>query len=130
MKDITVIQHETLKECFMELMDWDSINDEEIKYSYWLGHNGKRPFRENVKRWLENTKRKCWGWAEYKTKTIHIWINKECDTEEVIACLAHEAAHLRRPRFKDKEEEERKASRTELDAKFAYNCAIKILGNQ
>ena len=121
-KPITIVRYNSLKDCFMSFIEDNEISDND----YWEGYNGGRKFRVNVKKWLNNCKRKCWGWADYKPKTIHIWIDKECSIEELIGILAHEASHLRQPRYKNKMEEEKKANRAGEDAKFAYQSAIKI----
>lgn len=110
-------------------MGWaeDSQRDNELKHTYWVGYDGKRQYRKNVWKWLNGTTMKAWGWAEYKKKTIHVWIHPDCDMAEAIACIAHEAAHFRRPRYKDKQLEEKKAAKTELDARFAYEAAKGFL---
>jgi len=126
-KPIKIERYNTLKECFMEFMGWESINDEDLKKSYWCGHNGSRPFRINAAKWLADPKKKCWGWANFKSKTIHMWVADDCEQEELIGLLAHEAAHLRRPRYKDKQEEEKKAVKTALDATFAFTVSNLIL---
>jgi len=121
-KPITIIRYDSLKECFLSFIEGDEVGDND----YWEGYDGGRKFRVNVKKWLNKCKRKCWGWADYKPKTIHIWVDIDCPIEDSIEMLAHESAHLRRPRYKNKMEEEKKANRSGEDAKFAYNAAIDI----
>ena len=126
-KGITIVRYSTLISCFLAFRGWDSIDDEELKTAYWEGYDGGRYFRQNVGRWLKNNKRKCWGFAEYGTKSIHIWVADYCSMKELIELIAHESSHLRKPRFKDKREEEKKASLVERDAGLAYDIASSIL---
>ena len=132
LKDITIIRHETLEDCFKDFL---GLNDKEydgldMNRHRWVGHNGRRRFSVNVGKWLRNNKLDVWGWACYREKTIHVWVGSGCSTESLVGLLAHEAAHLRRPRYKDKDEEEKKAARVAMDAMFAYKSAIDILNNK
>lgn len=124
-KPILIIRYDTLKECFLAFMRRGSITDDELKKERWTGYSGGRKFNISVWKWLNNHELKCWGYANCKTKTIHLWVDKDCKTDELIQLLAHEFAHLRQPKFKDKREEI-KACRSGDDAMFAYQAAIEI----
>jgi hypothetical protein len=124
MKDVTLVRYPTLRECFNACM---GKGDDFVpgEHDYWSGHNGNRPFRKNIKRWLDSPGVDCWGWAEYSTKSIHYWIMDCCNDEELLGLLAHELAHLRKPRYKD-HLEERKASLQERDCRTAYTLLKSI----
>ena len=129
-KPVTITRYSTLEDCFKLYMKWDKIDEIDydiVKYSYWSGYDGGKQFKINIGKWLKNPGMNCWGWAEYRTKSIHIWVSNECDIKELIGMLAHESAHLRRPQYKDRKEEEKKADRSSTDAIFAYEVANEIM---
>jgi len=121
-KPIHIKPYDTLEECFCEFLEINSV-DEIGDKDYWSGYNGSKPFRINIKKWLTSTNYKCWGWVEYKTKTVHLWIDNDCGMDELVSTIAHEVAHLNKPRFKDKKEEEKKANKYAEVANMAYNFA-------
>ena len=63
-----------------------------------------------------------------------MWCAEDCAPGDLIQLLAHEATHLRKPRYKDKGKEELKAWLTGRDAEFAYKAAMDLMqakvGNQ
>ena len=103
-------RYETLRGCFLAFLGLDDISDDELRHHEWHGYNGGVKFKKNVYKWLHSTKQKAWGWAEFKTKTVHYWCDDECELLELASLFAHEIAHLRKPRYKNKADEERKAS--------------------
>jgi hypothetical protein len=130
-KTVKVIRYDTLTDCFQAFIGFDCSVEEEARNHYWCGHNGIHPYRVNVWRWLNTYKHLSWGWAEYKTKTIHMWMADDCPVAEMVRLFAHEVAHLRLPRpYKDDRAEELKARRSEYDASFAYTAALAIGENK
>ena len=125
-KPVLLKRYDALEECFCACMRWDKVDWENIDKHYWCGYSGFKPYRQNVGKWLRKCPRKAWGWAEYKTKTVHVWTSKDCEPKELINLLAHEIAHLNRPRYKDGREEERKANRTGEFAQMAYEMAMEL----
>lgn len=129
-KPITVKNYPSLEQCLMAFMDWDKM-PEDINKAYWSGHDGFKPYRKNIGRWLKNPPA-CWGWAEYSTKSIHVWFSKKVKRDkssraELLGMIAHELAHLRKPRPKDKMLEEKKASLVQHDAITAYGIMNDLL---
>ena len=116
-KEATIVRYGSLRECLCACLGWP-LDREPGPRDYWLGHNGSRPYRQNVRRWLANPKKRAWGWAEYCTKSIHLWVGEGCEEVELLGVIAHELAHLRRPRFKDNALEERKAAVQGRDAMY------------
>jgi hypothetical protein len=115
--------YSTLLECFEEFIG-KKVGPEEEKINYWVGHDGKKPFRIRFDKWLKTT-RKCWGWTEYKTRTIHLWADKDCPHNELVVALAHEIGHFQRPRYFIKADEEKKASLYELVTRTALEMALE-----
>ncbi len=128
-KEMKIIKYTTLKECFFAFSGLGTIGqlDKTVRFVGIDGSN--KEYNIGALKWINNPNINCWGWARFDTKTIHIWISPDCDTKELIGCIAHEAAHLRRPKFKDTQKEEQKALNTELDAKFAYESTMEIMNN-
>ena len=130
-KPIKIVRYNTLKECLLAYLNLngEEYSDADLDKCYWEGYNGGRKYRQNIGRWLKSTKYKCWGWAVYHYKEIHIWAAADCSSAELIKTLAHEYAHLHKPRHEDKREEEKKANMAGDAAKFAYNLSIQIMDN-
>jgi len=120
LKEITVKKYDSLESCLMAFMYWDKM-PEDVNKAYWSGHDGLKPYRKNIGKWLKNPPT-CWAWAEYATKNIHIWLSSgKVDKAQLMGLLVHELAHLRKPRYKDKALEEKKAAVCGRDAVTAYN---------
>lgn len=125
-KSVTVIQYDSLEKCLMAFMDWDKMPDD-VNKAYWSGHDGSRPYRKNIGRWLKNPP-SCWGWAEYRAKKIHVWFTgKKVDKAQFMGLIVHELAHLRKPRYKNKALEEKKAAICGKDAVVAYGIMNDLL---
>ena len=105
---IKVKKYITLRECFLACIEKPDLTDEEAKTHYWVGHNGKRGFRVRIDKWLAEDTR-VWGWAEYKIRTIHVYVAEDADIFEVIELLSHEIGHFQRPRYPFGHDEEKKA---------------------
>jgi hypothetical protein len=125
-KDVTILQYQTLRDCLNAFLGYEPTDDE-LKNHQWQGYNGGAKYNVNCYRWLKGTKRKAWGWAEYRRKSIHLWSDADCSENELMKVLAHEAAHLKKPRPKDKREEEKKAAMVEACCGFAQEVAHEIL---
>ena len=129
-KAVTVKNYPSLEQCFMAFMSWDKM-PEDVNKAYWVGNDGHKAYRKNVGKWLKNPP-DCWGWAEYATKSIHVWFSKKIKRSKVLQAeflglIAHELSHLRKPRPKDKILEEKKASLVQHDAKTAYGIMNDLL---
>lgn len=62
-----------------------------------------------------------WAFTQDKS-TIHLWIkNATIPMSDVVAVIAHEMAHIKRPHYRDYHREEQKASEYEH---VAYNAVI------
>ena len=105
---IKVVRYKTLRECFLKCIDKPDLTDEEAKVHCWVGHNGKRGYRIRVDKWLAKDT-KVWGWVEYKTRTLHLFISEDADIFELIELLSHEIGHFQRPRYPFGHDEEKKA---------------------
>ncbi len=123
-KDILVHRYDTLIECFLALLGYDKVPEEGFDNYWWEGFDGGRKYRVNVSRWLKKPKMKAWGWASYRQKTIHLWWDPDCAREELASVIAHEFAHLHRPRHKNKMEEEKKADLCGRAARFAMTVLM------
>jgi hypothetical protein len=115
---IKVVRHDTLRDCF-EAFIGRSMDDEDIKLGYWAGHDGTKPFKIKLSKFMQTT-RLCWGWSSYHDRIIHLWKTDDCPEIELLSLLAHEIGHFQRPRYQMKDDEEKKASIYERVAKTAY----------
>lgn len=119
---IKIIRYETLRECFLLCIDKPDITEEETKTHYWIGHNGKRGYRIRIDKWLAKDT-KVYGWAEYKKRTIHLYIAPDADIFELIQLLSHELGHFQRPRYPFGHDEEKKAEQYRSVTTTAINIA-------
>ena len=71
----------------------------------------------------------CYGCAEPKNNSIHLWIGKNANPETVLELLAHERGHLMAPQYKSAMRDEIKAESYALCASFAFSVLheLKIL---
>lgn len=113
----------------MECIGQPDLTDEEAKTHYWVGHDGKRGYRLRIDKWLARDT-KAWGWAEYKKRTIHIYVAPDADMYEVIQLLAHEISHFQRPRYPFGHDEGKKARQYERVTKTAIDMAKGLLGRE
>ena len=127
-RPITINRYLTLDECFRVFLrdTEEEFRTRDLSRSFWCGSNGRRGYRKNVKRWIDS-KPPAWGWAEYGTRTIHVYVADDCPMDRAVALIAHEIGHLMKPRPKDKVMEERKAEKYATVAKTAFDMAQKIL---
>lgn len=123
---INVIRYDTLLECF-EAFIGKKVDLDEASKNYWVGHDGHKEFKIRFDKWLKTT-RKCWGWAEYSKRKLHIWISNNCSKDEVIILLSHELGHFQRPRYLIKADEEKKASLFEKVTRTAIDITNTIGG--
>ena len=126
MKEVKIIRHSTLKECFLKCIDKPELTDREAKTHYWVGHNGRRGYRLRIDRWLARNE-KVWGWANYTKKELHVYIADDADIFEVIAMLSHEIGHFQRPRYPFGHDEEKKAETYRKVTLTAINIARDLV---
>lgn len=124
-----LIKHKTLRECFLAYIQEPNLTDEEAKKHYWVGNNGRRGFRIRVDKWLASDV-KCWGWASYKEKEVHVWASPEVTALDLIPLLCHELGHLQRPRYPFGFDEEKKASIYGKVAATAVEMAKELTTNK
>jgi len=122
---VKVIRYQSLGECF-EALTGEKIDPSKTKREYWVGHNGRKTFRIRMDKWL-NTERKCWGWVEYRRRTIHIWIGDGCSKDELAVVISHELGHLQKPRYLLKQDEEKKASTYADVTRLALSMSSEML---
>lgn len=120
-------RYETLRECLLSFLGLGEISDDELRRHEWQGYDNGKKYKKNVYKWLYSTKMKAWGWAEYRYKTVHYWCSDDCEFVELASLFAHEIAHLRKPRHKNKADEERKASFVGDCANTAIRAAVAVL---
>lgn len=85
----------------------ESIMEADIGYplseiSHGTGLNGKGEEVEfGIGQMLEGIKKQgCWGFADKKKKTIHVWFSKKASKGDLLFFLCHELGHIQ-PRFKN-----------------------------
>jgi hypothetical protein len=122
-----VIKYDNLRECFLLFLNKPDMTDEECRTHYWVGHNGTRPYRIRIDKWLASNP-KVWGWCEHKARTIHIYVSPEADIFDVITMMAHELGHMQRPRYPIDSDEEKKAANYEKVTKTAIDIAKEMMG--
>lgn len=124
-KPVKIIVYKTLKECYLSFVGKKAMSD--IRDFYWEYYIGGRKKTIELSAWLKDKNTTYWGWARYSGKEIHLWYNENCTMLDLMRLLAHEKAHLRKPRYKNKRFEEKKAFDVADDAEFAYTMAQKLL---
>lgn len=112
-------------------MSFLKVDEKELPNTYWVGSNGEKDYEVCATEVLETPTKwcnECWGWAEWKTRTMHIWVGENALSEDVIGLIAHEAAHMRRPKHRTSQKEEQKAEEARVYAQFAYNMTKELCG--
>lgn len=126
-RKIKVNKYGSLEECFAAFLGKDKIDDKD-RAGFWVGNDGRSSYRVNIGKWLATTQRKAWGWAEYKTRSIHLWISKDCHPREAMRLISHEIGHLCRPR-PGGTKEERKACRYGAVTEMSFDIAKQFINN-
>lgn len=125
---VNIKRYDTFKECFMEFL---GVDESELPNTYWMGNDGEKDYEVPALEVLETPTAwcdECWGFARFDENTMHIWVGDNAKMEDVIGLIAHELAHLERPKYKNAQKEEAKAGRAGINAQFAYYNARNLLG--
>lgn len=125
LKRVEVHLYKTLADCVSEFIGQDALKCADNHYLVWP--TGER---RKIKKFIQNTTITSWGFAIYSEKSIHLWFSENCSQEDMIKTIAHELAHLRKPRPKNKRQEELKAAMTGRDARKAYQIMNDILSRK
>lgn len=90
--------------------------------------DGDGPYEMTRKQFMSARRHaKCWGFANFDTKTIHLWVGYGCTRDHLISLLAHELGHMERPRPRDKQKEEAKAITFARVALTAHKMMVELL---
>lgn len=123
-EDINIVLYPTLEKLTEKLFQCPI---EELDTVGFVDVDGKEEIF-NAKEYLK-TKRKehCDGFTDYKTKTIHIWFDKDkVEERTLMEMLSHEKGHLTKPIHRDDLKEELKAETISQDAMFAYDLMVTL----
>jgi hypothetical protein len=123
---IKVVRYDTLRECFLKCVNLEGISEEDAKNRFWVGHNGKRGFRIRIDRWLSSGVKQ-WGWIDYRSRTLHLYIALDADIFDVIAMISHEVGHFKLPRYPFGHDEEKKAETYRNVTQTAINIAKETM---
>lgn len=121
MAGIEIIQHKTLRSCFDACFDdQDPIRS--------ITDTGKVETITRAAYMKERRTSRCFGFANFGEQRIEIWHAKNVSPGRLVQMIAHELAHLRRPRFRDKRKEEIKAGDYGQVAFTAYKIMRQLRG--